>query len=33
VWSIIIIAVDVLVICGLTVYGGRRDVVEAPALR
>jgi hypothetical protein len=30
VWSVIIIAIDVLVIYGLTVYGGRRDLLDEP---
>ena len=30
VWSTIIIAIDVLVIYGLTVYGGRREVLDDP---
>ena len=29
IWSVIIIAVDVLVIYGLAVYGGRREVVSS----
>jgi len=33
IWSVIIITLDVLVIYGLTVYGGRRDVVDGAALR